>query len=283
MTPMHPRTLPQDILVLLDEDVETIVDESLLDEAAEQFKSALRRRLSRQEQREGLRMSAIGKPGCQLWFSANEPEHVEGIPPQTHMKFLYGDLLEILLIFMTKAAGHEVTFEQGEVEVDGVLGHMDCLIDDVPVDVKSASGFAFQKFKEGRLAEDDAFGYIPQLSGYAHAVGKTKEAGFLVINKETGAICYDPLDEATILANEPGPIIAQQRENLAAPSVPFRYPPVPDGKSGNMKLSVRCSYCPAKQRCWKDSNGGRGLRTFIYSTGPRYLTAVGKEPNVYEV
>lgn len=280
---LHPSTLPQDILALLDEDVHVEVDESLLEEAAEQFKSALRRRLSRQEKRGGLRMSSIGKPGCQLWFAENEPEHGEAIPPQTHMKFLYGDLLEILLIFMTKAAGHEVSFEQGEVEVDGVKGHMDCLIDDIPVDVKSASGFAFQKFKEGRLAEDDAFGYIPQLSGYAHATGRTKEAGFLVINKETGALCYSPLDEATILANAPEPIIAQQRENLAAPSVPFRYSPVPDGKSGNLKLHTRCSYCNFKQRCWRDANGGRGLRTFIYSTGPRHLVAVGKEPNVYEV
>ena len=283
MTPMHPKTLPQDILALLSEDVEVEVDESLLNEAAEQFKSALRRRLSRQERRGGLRMSSIGKPGCQLWHQENEPEHGESLPPQTQLKFLYGDLLEILLIFLTKASGHDVTHEQHEVEVDGVKGHTDCVIDGVPVDVKSASDYAFQKFKEGRLKEDDAFGYIPQLSGYAHALGNTKEAGFLVINKVTGAICWDPLDEATILENAPSPIIQQQRENLSADRVPFRYPPVPDGKSGNLKLTTRCGYCNFKHRCWRDANNNRGLRTFIYSTGPRYLTAVGKEPNVYEV
>lgn len=280
---LHPRTVGQDVLALLDEDYDHPVDESLLEAAAEEFKSVLRRRLARQEKRGGLRMSSIGKPGCQLWHNENEPEYVEGIPAQTHMKFLYGDLLEIILIFLTKSAGHEVTFEQGEVEVDGVLGHMDCLIDGIPVDVKSASGYAFQKFKEGRLADDDAFGYIAQLSGYAHAIGKTDEAGFLVINKETGAICYDPLSAEVIAANAPEPIIAQQRINLASETVPFRYDPVPDGKSGNMKLPIRCSYCSVKNRCWKDSNGGRGLRTFLYSGGPRYLTHVEREPDVYEV
>ena len=52
---------------------------------------------------------------------------------------------------------------------------------------------------------------------------------------------------------------------------------VPDGKSGNLKLGVGCSYCAYKHHCWPD------LRTFIYSTGPRFLTRVTRLPNVPEV
>ena len=52
---------------------------------------------------------------------------------------------------------------------------------------------------------------------------------------------------------------------------------VPDGKSGNRKLAVGCSYCPYKFTCWHE------VRTFIYSSGPRYLTEVFNEPKVTEI
>lgn len=51
---------------------------------------------------------------------------------------------------------------------------------------------------------------------------------------------------------------------------------VPDGKSGNRKLDVNCSYCPVKRKCWPN------LRGFAYSYGPVYLTHVAREPNVPE-
>ena len=42
-----------------------------------------------------------------------------------------------------------------EVKVKGVQGHMDCVIDGEVIDIKTASGFAFKKFKDGTLREDD--------------------------------------------------------------------------------------------------------------------------------
>jgi hypothetical protein len=50
-----------------------------------------------------------------------------------------------------------------------------------------------------------------------------------------------------------------------------------DGKSGNLKLATICSYCPYKKECHPD------LRTFIYSSGPRYLVKVVNTPKVPEV
>jgi len=58
---------------------------------------------------------------------------------------------------------------------------------------------------------------------------------------------------------------------------------IADGSSGNMRLAVGCSFCDYKYDCWKDANGGKGIRTFNYSNGPKHLVQVGKEPNVPEV
>ena len=57
----------------------------------------------------------------------------------------------------------------------------------------------------------------------------------------------------------------------------FCYEDVPDGKSGNRKLAIGCSYCQFRDKCYPN------LRTFAYSNGPKYLTKVVKEPFVAEV
>jgi hypothetical protein len=53
---------------------------------------------------------------------------------------------------------------------------------------------------------------------------------------------------------------------------------------GGKKLGMICSYCPYKQRCWQHANQGAGIRTFIYKSGPVFMTEMGhKEPDVPEV
>ena len=197
------------------------------------------------------------------------------------IKFLYGHLLEELLLLFVKLLGHEVTDEQKEVEVNGILGHMDCKIDGEVVDVKTASGRAFNKFKSGTLAEDDPFGYIAQLCGYEENEG-TSEGGFLAINKESGELAlYRPeeLDKINIKDK-----INKTKEALTFDTPPPRcYNEEPDGKSGNMKIHKNCYYCPYKFECYSDANEGKGIRTFLYSKGPVYLTKVEKAPRVEEV
>ena len=267
---------------ILDEDSDHEVTEAFLEDAAEQFKAVLRRKLSGQEKKGSIRFSGLGRPDCQVWYKVNQPELGDKLSPQTHMKFLYGDVLEIILLYLAKEAGHEVVDEQREVEVLGVKGHIDAIIDGVLVDVKSASPFAFQKFKKEAVAEDDPFGYVAQLAGYCHATG-TPQGGFLAIEKVSGEICFSRLAEQHIFDNPPEVAIERQKGAVALAHPPYRYPAVADGKSGNMKLATICSYCDFKRDCWRDSNHGAGLRTFIYSNGPRYLTQVGREPDVLEV
>ena len=118
----------------------------------------------------GLRMSNIGTP-CErkLWYGINQPEAKEEIPPWVRMKFLFGDILEHLLLFMADAAGHQVEGTQDEQEIEGVKGHRDSVIDGVIIDAKSASTYSFKKFADHKLDEDDPFGYVDQIQSYLHA------------------------------------------------------------------------------------------------------------------
>lgn len=279
-----PSTLPEDIYALLDSETDHEASEENVQWAGEVFKDLLRTRLTkRKEKGDVLRFSSLGKKDRQLWYAANMPDVSEKLPGKQYFKFLYGDVIEVLLLFLAKEAGHEVTDLQTEVEVSGVKGHTDAVIDGVPVDVKSASPFSFQKFKDRSFLFEDPFGYIAQLSGYSHALGRTDRAGFLVADKVHGDIVFAELDGLTIKGNPPEPRIDHLRKVIASPTPPERcYEDIPEGKSGNRKLGVGCSYCDKKDECWKDANGGRGLRKFVYSRGPVWLSKVVKEPRVDE-
>jgi hypothetical protein len=281
-----PASLPEDIYRLFLSDADHEVSEENVEWAGEVLKDLLRSRLKKREEKKGeevLRFSALGKKDRQIWYDANMPEASEKLPGKMGFKFLYGDVLELLMLFLAKEAGHEVTHEQHEVDVDGIKGHMDAVIDGIPVDCKSASSYSYQKFLNGSFQFDDPFGYIPQLSGYAHAIGKTDRAGFLVCDKVHGDICFAEIDEYIIGGNPPAPRIEELKKVLAQPEPPARcYPDEAEGKSGNKKLGLNCSYCKYKDECWKDANGGQGLRKFFYSRGPVWLTTVKKEPRVDE-
>jgi hypothetical protein len=228
-----------------------------------------------------LRMSNIGRPARQLWYEYNLPSESSSPSPATQVKFLYGHILEEIVLMLVRAAGHKVSDEQKEIDVRGIKGHIDCKIDGEVVDVKTASKIAFNKFREGRLREDDPFGYMSQLAGYEEAE-KSSEGGFLVINKESGELClYRPeeLDKPNVSKQ-----IQDVRKALKLATPPARcYESVPDGKKGNMKLNRNCNYCSYKFECHKDANNGRGLRAFKYANGPTYLTHVEVAPRVEEI
>jgi hypothetical protein len=228
-----------------------------------------------------VRMSNVGKPSRQLWFEKRDPEGRGGVDGPTQIKFLYGHILEEVALMLVRMAGHNVSDEQKEVKVNGVTGHMDCKINGQVVDVKSASKFAFNKFKNGTLNSDDPFGYLGQLAGYEAAEG-TDDGGFLVVNKESGELCMfipDDLDKPNIDTK-----IDTLLSDLELDTPPdLCYNPIPDGKKGNMQLPKGCTWCKYKHECHKDANDGNGLRTFKYSTGYKYLTHVESEPKVDEI
>lgn len=237
-----------------------------------------------QEREFSLRLSNYGRPLRQLWYEAkNYPR--EALAPNVKLKFLYGHILEALLLLLASESGHVVEHQQKEVWVDGIPGHIDAVIDGIVIDVKSASTYSFNKFKSGSIRLDDPFGYIPQLSGYSTALGGLP-GGFLVVDKTLGHICLEQFSKEELESYDVIGRIAADREAIASPEPPERcYEPIPisrTDKSQNLKLNVGCSFCGWKEECWKDANNGEGLKTYIYSHGPVYLTKVVKEPRVQQ-
>lgn len=251
-----------------------------------------------QERVGALRMSSMGRP-CkrQLWYQNNTPSSGEGLPPKTLIKFLYGGMVELLLLSLAKAAGHDVAGMQDTLSIKGIKGHRDAVIDGVTVDIKSASPFSFKKFKEGLSPDSDGFGYLGQLEAYVKAghrdtprlVHPTTGA-FIVLDKVSGEICVDKHEftrtleeveaeyESTIGLSE-----AETPPERGIKTIPDGYKHKEKGfvPNGNEYLDFNCAYCEFKHECWPN------LRTFMYRNGPgyapRFFSKIVKEPKAQEV
>ncbi len=229
-----------------------------------------------------LRMSNYGLPIRKLQYEAKYPTNEKYDGP-TLLKFLVGDITEAILLFIAESTGHTVEHRQTTLEIDGIEGHPDALIDGVLVDVKSCSSRAFRdKFMDGSLFNgNDSFAYFPQIKSYEEAL-KVSDSGFLASNKETGELCF--LRTPKHLQYAVKEKIADTKKALEpdAPLAPRCYPDVEED-NGNRTLGSDCGWCRFKTRCWSDANGGRGLRAFKYSNGVKYFTNVYKTPKVQEI
>lgn len=268
-------SLIEDINKVLEGSVQ--IDDSLFDELAKDIANVLKSRLSSESHtRPFLSLSSIGKPLRKLWFDINEP-YDEKLSPAALLKFIYGDIIESIALWLAKVAGHSVTDRQKAVTHYGVVGHIDSIIDGEVVDVKSASPHSYLKFSQGLLTSDDPFGYLAQIESYDEEVGNGSPA-FLAINKVTGEMCLYQPDKIFDMPDTKK-LIDDARDALSKPTPPETrcYQDIDDGKSGNKKLSTGCAYCPYKHKCWEN------LRMFKYADGIRYLTVVNKEPKVEEI
>lgn len=226
-----------------------------------------------------LYFSEIGEK-CQrkMWYKYNAAIG-EAITPATRIKFLYGDMLEELVLQLARDAGHTVTDEQLPVEykVPGtewqIRGRIDAVIDGAVVDVKSVTKMSEQKFHNH--LDDDPFGYYGQLNGYA-TVLKNSDMGFLTIQKELGHINYFPFtQDSGVFAYG----VARAVDTVSAEENSFdRFADVPaSATSKNMKLCTSCSYCPYKKMCFPE------VRGFAYSNKVEWLTKVVDLPRVAEI
>lgn len=225
-----------------------------------------------------IRLSSVGKPELQQWYAARKYKG-EKIQPHTLIKFMYGHLIEELVLTLVQLAGHEVTDQQKEVKVAGITGHMDCKIDGLTTDVKSTTKFGLMKFKDGTLAKNDDFGYVDQLKAYAHAEGETKFA-WLAMDRDSGKLAvlqYDLEDTSHPMYEHYSGDIEEKIEHVKK-SVEGDTPPpkcaepIADGKSGNLKLATICSYCKYKRHCYPE------VRAFATGAGPKFLTTVVNVP-----
>ena len=278
-------TLIEDVNELLVNGSDDIPDE-MFDEVGKRFAGLLKSRLSLREKRQAtrLRMSNIGSP-CfrKTYLQIKFPEEQPKMSPEAYLKFLYGDLIEEMMLFLAEASGHQVTGRQDTYEIAGIEGHKDASVDGVLLDVKSTSSYSYKKFAEHRLLEDDPFGYHVQLQSYLDAaqddpmVTEKGKAAFWAIDKTLGKHCLDFYEKKDWDFEKGYQIRIDQLGQDALPDRSFE--PEPHQKSGNMQLPTFCSYCDMKYKCYE----GENLRTFLASTGPLYLTEVKREPKMVEI
>ena len=247
--------------------------------------SASKRFSKPQEPRGYLSLSAVGTP-CKrkLWYKVNQPAIGEPLSADLLLRFFYGDMIEELILSMVRASGHKLEGSQDRLNVHGIRGHRDCIIDGMTVDVKSCSPSAFKKFKKGTLRDDDPFGYISQLSSYVYAgkddplVTNKTHGAFLAVDKVSGEICLDVYDFTEDLETKEAEMLAA-KELVAGDMPKDVIPPVPQSTtSPNTKLASNCRFCEFKKVCWPN------LRIFEYADGRlEYLVHVEKEPKVKEI
>jgi hypothetical protein len=202
--------------------------------------------LTTREQKNGLRMSGIGRCERAQWYK-NKGYTEEPIEGSVYLTFLQGHILEAVLLGLVELSGHKVTGKQGIHTVEGVNGSQDCEIDGELVDVKTASAWSYDnKFKEDGI-KDDAFGYIKQLSAY----GKTKErdsAYFLAFNKNksTLKLCKQELEK------DVDKFIVQLKDKMELDTPPMRLANATSvsKKTGEERLCMNCAFCGFKDTCY---------------------------------
>lgn len=289
-------TLEQDVHELFNPANKHDVNEENLQIFVEHCVAALKEALeSPEHQNKLLRLSATGKGLRKLWY---EKETFEENPEvgefrksdgELQLRFLTGHIVEALLLFLAREAGHSVEHEQEEVEIEGVLGHIDAVIDGHLCDVKTASHFGFNKFNdESLLHGNDPYRYMAQISAYNTALAtkgvELKEPSyFWAYNKSNSNMKVLPVHEY----EDAREMITKQKAVLKD-DVPIPqercYPDEPVGKAGNMRLSKECNYCPFKHECVAQyKRDGAEIRDFQYSNEVVHMTKVVREPSVEEI
>ena len=236
------------------------IDEAWIDEAAEEFKAALRKQLTPQERDFRLRMSNVGKPLCQLQHGAMGSEKKRK-DYNFKIQMLIGDAVECITNVMLKIAGANITGGKNQVELKigktVVKGEDDIEIDHKVYDVKSCSPWAFDnKWDKGYsgLKQSDDFGYVGQLTGYAQAQNK-ELGGWIVVNKSNGRIA---VVDAEVSETEKQMNLLKMEHNVdqVTTGAPLdrQFAPIPDtfrGKpTGLKRLTKSCEWCDFIKPCY---------------------------------
>lgn len=236
-------------------------DSTLSEEVVEQIVSDVRAALTRQfvdkrDNKFSLRMSNVGRDYCQLWFDKNSPE--DAVPHSTNfiINMMMGDIAEAVfkgLLTQSGVAyanGDKVTLVAGE---HTIYGTPDLSTEGAVDDVKSASPWSYtNKFVDYQtLHNNDSFGYVGQLAGYAKAMG-IKPGGWWVINKANGEFKYVAAEGIDLDAEVKK--IEQKADKLKENTFERCYEAIPETyrkkETGNLVLGRECGWCSYRYKCW---------------------------------
>jgi hypothetical protein len=233
------------------------ISQETIDQILEDMKEALTRQFVDKRNKEfSLRMSAMGRPYCQLWFDKNHPDKATAKSNNFLMTMMIGDIVEAVFKgLLTEAGvgyadGEKCTLKAGKHKINGTP---DLIMDGAVDDVKSASDWSYKhKFESyDTLAAGDSFGYVAQLAGYAKALG-VKAGGWWVINKATGEFKYVPATNIDV--DKEVREIADKADALQENEFKRCYEAVDEtfrGKlTGNKVLTRECSWCSYRYACW---------------------------------
>lgn len=206
----------------------------------------------------------------------------ERIAGKNRFKFVYGDLIEEMVLYFAELAGHNVTHKQHRFETPLgasdpfiICGRIDAIIDGVLIDVKSMEGFSFDRLVAGTY--EDKWGYFTQLGIYKHMAEQAgievRECAILAVNKSNGRLHVHKVD--------PEYLVGCWARVVGAVKDPKSLYELPDrhitSKSGNDVLGAGCSYCPFKFDCY-ERDGLNGLEVYGYSDGPTFMPKPVKRP-----
>lgn len=236
---------------------DSIMSEEIIDRVTDEIRDSLKKQFVDKSNNDfRLRMSNLGRPYCQLWFDKNKPQ--TALPPTSNfvINMMIGDVLESVFKGILSASG--VDYQNGEkvtlnLKSQKIEGTPDLIMDGKVDDVKTASPWSYEnKFKDyNTLYENDSFGYVAQLAGYAKACG-VKPGGWWVINKANGDFKYIPawglnvdhnIEKANTLAEE----LDKNYFRRVYSDEPETYRKKP---TGNRKLCRECSWCSYRNECW---------------------------------
>ena len=251
------------------------IDSSRLDDLIEQFgedcKDSLRKQLSDRGNFR-IRMSGLGRPLCQQ--KMEKRGHTQEMGYNDIMRFLMGDLVEAVAVFVLKAAGVNVVDTQRQCNLnlsgEDVKGTLDIILDDGEQkvwDIKSTSPWSYENKFSGRggydvIKEDDPFGYIMQGYLYSEAQGMPF-GGWIAINKSTGEWDFveapdDQEEDRKAYLEE-----ANKRVESLNKDDKFKIPFEATDESytvkgekiftGNKLMPKTCTFCSFKQDCWKNA------------------------------
>jgi len=228
----------------------------ILNEFSQAVVEGFRRQiLTEKSEKSNLRLSQVGRCVRQQWYSIKGFDG-EPLNPRTRMTFLFGDIIEAVVVALAKTAGVNLFDQQKEVKVLGVKGHIDGIIMDGKkaclFECKSMSDAGFKSLERNGLEDD--FGYLTQANLYMHALGL--DVGYLVaVNKNTGHIAEVEIHKDYDIINKALSNIKIVRKCLKKDTLPDRSFEATDEifrnkPTGRKILPVQCAYCPYKEHCW---------------------------------
>lgn len=245
-----------------------------------------------------LRLSSVGRPLCQSQMHKNGIESMD-MEWNTPLRMFFGGVLEASTIAIMKAAGLNIQEEQKYVKLKVMIpsdpplrsmktieipGSLDIVLDDKVWDIKSASPYSFEnKFESYEtLKQDDSFGYLPQLYGYAKARG-LPPGGFIVIDKSSGVIKIIPVPDNYEADMEAALLTIAHNVKILLNNEPFQrqYADV-DEKfkkklTGNKVLGSPCMFCNWKYKCWDGLKHLPVQDSTAFDRPYKYYTVLGEK------